>query len=377
MFISVDDNDKVQSAAYITQGQKPYTYNDITKYFKCGEDYKEYVKGLYPDAESYKRDMLIAYQEKLAAYCFAKKKIMLEHPEYTDILEFLKEELNENGFHEKSVLRDKLNQYMSDFIAENNDEKNEMANRYERFYWTNTDDISNEMGKTIKVDENNFPTINEYETLLSYLSVNVKEQPKFNTKKYFTANTSNAIELDTYITNPDSRHYGLARKLVYHGIKKHMEKFFENPENDEIFLCSTLHRDNVSSKYVSEFFGLKDSLYVNRRQGRDREVHICRISRDNAKLYLNRMNDKLAVLYGYNPEGRKIATSTEYTIVYEQLNYEIKEVLRLTKANLRHPKRIFKKGTIKGTKSKIQKIRALEKRLTAIERGELTHGGER
>ena len=38
VFVSVDDEDKVQSAAYITQGQKPYTYNDITKYYKKGNE---------------------------------------------------------------------------------------------------------------------------------------------------------------------------------------------------------------------------------------------------------------------------------------------------------------------------------------------------
>ena len=35
------------SATYITQGQIDFTYNDITKYFKCGEDYQKYVKSKY------------------------------------------------------------------------------------------------------------------------------------------------------------------------------------------------------------------------------------------------------------------------------------------------------------------------------------------
>ena len=48
-----------------------------------------------------------------------------------------------------------------------------------------------------------------------------------------------------------------------------MEQFFDDESEQEIFLCSTLHRDNLSSKYVSEFFGLTDSLYVKRRDGRD------------------------------------------------------------------------------------------------------------
>lgn len=44
VMIAVDSNENVQSATYITQGQKAFTYNDITKYFKYGEGYKKYVK---------------------------------------------------------------------------------------------------------------------------------------------------------------------------------------------------------------------------------------------------------------------------------------------------------------------------------------------
>ena len=126
------------------------------------------------------------------------------------------------------------------------------------------------------------------------------------------------IELDTYITLPKDRNSGLARIIVYEGIKKHIEKHFKNPNNSEIFLCSTLHRDNLSSKYVSEFFGLKDSLYVNRRKGRDREVHITKIPREQAMEYLTSMSDKLAVLYGYNPYNKHISDETKRRVLKEQ-----------------------------------------------------------
>ena len=47
VMIGVDEKNRVQSAVYITQGQKPFTYNDITKYFKVGEEYKKYIKSQY------------------------------------------------------------------------------------------------------------------------------------------------------------------------------------------------------------------------------------------------------------------------------------------------------------------------------------------
>lgn len=109
---------------------------------------------------------------------------------------------------------------------------------------------------------------------------------------------------------------------MYEGIKKKILESFEDRNQPEVFLCSTLHRDNLSSKYVSEFFGLVDSLFVKRRQGRNREVHICRIDKQNYKDYLKDIEEKLAVLYGYNPQNINIPTERKIQILDEQIKYE-------------------------------------------------------
>ena len=136
-----------------------------------------------------------------------------------------------------------------------------------------------------------------------------------------------------------------------------MEKFFENPENKEIFLCSTLHRDNLSSKYVSEFFGLTDSLFVNRRQGRDREVHICGIKREQAKEYLEHMENKLAVLYGYNPNNKPISKQEQKEVLQEQLRYEKKEKKRLLKPKKTDRKFKQNKNYLKHKNQKILELK--------------------
>ena len=51
VFVAVDEKGDVEATTYITQGQKPFTYNDITKYFKYGENYKKYVKQKYPNEQ--------------------------------------------------------------------------------------------------------------------------------------------------------------------------------------------------------------------------------------------------------------------------------------------------------------------------------------
>ena len=257
----------------------------------------------------------------------------------------MKDELNSKSkFDEKSPLREKINSYMFEYVknAQNDGEK-DAVHKYEDFYWMTFSKMKdliygkdsqgkNSQNAITKELEENLNLEAEYEKLRKESSLIIyNEKKNFEPNKYFSANPQNSIEIDTYITDPNKRSCGKARALVYEGIKKHINNFFSNQENDEIFLCSTLHRDNVSSKYVSEFFDLKDSLFVNRRFGRDREVHITRVKRDEAQEYLKHMAEKLAVLYGYNPENIEISNEKKVQILNEQKAYERAEFHRLNR----------------------------------------------
>lgn len=367
VLIALDENNNVRSATYITQNQMPFTYNDITKYFKYGDDYKEHVKSLYKSNEEYQRDMLVAYGIKLKAYKYGTNRILKEYPQYNTIIDFLENELNDkqNKFHEKSVLRELINKYMSEYIQENLPEYNKL---YERFYWTNAKDIQDETNKTIDINNLKNTDVKEYEEFIngekSKEHTQILEKGKLkvyygleNMQNYYTANTENAVEIDTYITDPENRQYGLARALVFEGIKKHIQRHFSNTNNSEIFLCSTLHKNNLSSKYVSEFFGLKDTIFVNRRKDRDREVHICKISKEDSKQYLEHISKKIAVLYGYNPEKKPITKQEEMEILQEQLQYEKEELARLKRVKKKKGKKFkAQKGMIEGKQNKIFKI---------------------
>lgn len=375
--LSVDDNDEVISATYITQGQRPFTYNDITKYFKTGDNYNAYVKKQYTD-EEYKRVALSSYDMKIKAYAYARKKLLSEFPQFQNISEFIESELHsENQFDEKSPLREKINLYMSEYIMNKQNEtgNTELMKQYEQFYWMTAEDISQIYGKEIDPENLKNQDVAEYEKmmelqrehreLLTKGGLKIYEEPTFDEEQYYLANTSNAVEIDTYITDPNKRHSGTARVLVYEGIKKHIDRFFKNPQNTDIFLCSTLHRENVSSKYVSEFFGLKDSLFVNRRNGRDREVHITRINRENIKQYLMDMEDKLNVLYGYNPNHRQLSTKRKQEILEKQLDYEKEQFKRLNKAR-HYPCKYV--GKIEDIQSKASKIMDLKQSIKQLER---------
>lgn len=359
VIVATDENGRVEATTYITQGQNPFTYNDITKYFKYGDKYKKYVKSQYSDVESYKKDLLKMYTIKIKAFEYAKKRILTEHTEQPNLQTFFQQEVEENGFHEKSELREKMNKYMSQYIEQNFG--TQILRKYEQFYWTTAKDIFNETGKQCNID---IEEVKQYEQILHQQELVIHEQPEFEQSKYFSANTSNSIELDTYISSPNIKRVGTARIIIFEGVKKHIERHFANPENKEIFLCSTLHRDNLPSKYVSEFFGLTDSLYVNRRQGRNREVHICKIEREKAMEYITSISDKLAIFYGYNPNQKTISESTRLKILEEQLEYEKNEHIRL--GRLYKTDKMFSGPNVKFIEGKARKIQKLEKEIDEI-----------
>lgn len=379
VIVAVNSENKVISATYITQGQKPFTYNDITKYFKTGEQYEEYVKTLYDNTTKYQIDMLDAYKLKLQAFDYAKNKMLSEHPEFKNISEYLEHELNSNnGFDEKNELRDGINKYMSEYIQNKAIETGDksLITKYDNFYWTTCDDIFEELNSDLSKVQLEKDNIKEYENFLSKEHLQIHSSNVKDTSVYFTADTSNSIEIDTYLTAPNNRHYGLARVLVFEGLKKKLKENFENTDNTEIFLCSTLHQDNLSSKYVSEFFDLKDNLFVRRRSGRDREVHICEIPKENYLEYLDKIEDKLIVLYGYNPTGKQLTDERKTQILKEQLDYEISEYCRLNKIRY-SSKNYTGRISLQDTLSKNIKIKNLKNRLkiltsrnSEIERGD-------
>ena len=224
---------------------------------------------------------------------------------------------------------------MSEHIRNASKSDTTISELHDKFYWLSAQDISEEFGKEVNMKSN---TMQEYETLISSQAsqeyseilhkgpLKIIEKPNNNFEQYYNANTANSLEIDTYITNPNSRQAGLARIVVFEGIKKHINEHFQNSSNNEIFLCSTLHRENVSSKYVSEFFGLNDSLYVQRRNSRNREVHICKIDRNEYMDYISEMEDKIITLYDYNPNNKIVPTEKRIEIIKQQLRYEEEQV---------------------------------------------------
>ena len=145
-------------------------------------------------------------------------------------------------------------------------------------------------------------------------------------------------------------------------LEEEIIRVLKNESNTEVIFVSTLHEENLSSKYVSEFFGLKEYLFVNRRNGRDRQVHICGVKREDIPEYISRMEKKIAVLYGYNPNKIKISDEERTEIIQEQIQYEADELSRLDAIKDIGKKKKFS-GIIKGKKSKVESLHKLLKEI--------------
>ena len=321
IFVAVknDGSDKVISAAYITRGQKEFTYNDITKYFKCGKEYDEYVRTRFKNPQQYYRRMIDIYQKKIDAYRYARDIVLFEKNNipFHNIKEEDRNEMfiqkvqqeyldSNNGFHEKSKLREKFNKCMTSYIKVKlgNDIK-----QYEYFYWLDFKTMMNALPvdnqKQVRDLFKNYKmssSVNAYDKVLEYQRYKIYDKSHCaNISKYYEANTNNTVELDTYITHPDYRKNGIAEILTFEGIKRTLSEI--NAANDKVYLVSTLHEDNFASKYVSEFFGLKDYIFVNRRNGRDRQVHIFGMNRKDIPNYLEGVEKKLNKLYNYKQKN--------------------------------------------------------------------------
>ena len=133
--------------------------------------------------------------------------------------------------------------------------------------------------------------------------------------------------------------------------KKRSEKWLDGSKTAE---------SSSKIKDRSEFFGLTDSLFVKRRQGRDREVHICKIEKENVNEYINNIQDKLIVLYGYNPTNKKLTNERQIEILKEQLKYEKAQFKRLN--GIRHGEHNYT-GVLDDMHSKSSKILKLKSKL--------------
>ena len=268
-----DDDNKIIAAAYVTQGQGLYTYNDLSKYFKYNDEYVEYAKSKY------------------------------------DPIGHCKSEKEKGTFDEKNQVREKVNRYIYDYFRDNTSKQDRIGfDELDRFYLLKFSDLQNCEDSEVRTKcenetEENMKLYQEYGELIDLLNLKdsiLPDEKDFtylkseNYKKYFDANPFNTVELDTYMVHPDNRKKGLAKIVTFEGLKIQLKKLLKKrPGLKEIFISATIHQDNIPSKRVTQGLGNFDTLYVKRRTGINREVYFCKIEKRNLNEFMRVYENKI------------------------------------------------------------------------------------
>lgn len=302
-----DDYYKIISAAYITQGQGLYTYNDLSKYFKFNKEYVDYAKTKYDPKELCSIEYE-TFMKKIEGYKYAKALIEKEL-NITDLVSYFQNEKKKGTFDEHDRVREKVNRYIYDYFRDNKDRIG--FTELDRFYLLKFSDLQNCEDNEIRTKcenetEENKKLYEEYGQLIDLFDLNDSILPdennfeylkRENFKTYFDANPFNTIELDTYMVHPDNRKKGLAKIVTFEGLKIQIKKLLaKRPSLKEIFISATIHQDNEPSKRVTTSFGKFDTLYIKRRTGINREVYFCRIDKKNLQEFIRKNEEKIAKL---------------------------------------------------------------------------------
>ena len=305
VFAAVNSNDEVVGYAFTNLNVPQNTNSDYTKYFHTTIDYKNNLANNFSDIKDYNRYVTKEYLRKIIIFD-EKAREITEDPERNkngfDIAEFIENQVENNTFYENNFLRRVINIEMSKEYAKM-DKTTAFAEIY--FYGINDvdrkllEELYQETGYTVPLDT----LISNYELFLKYQEPNFIEQPNFDLEPFFGVESKNALEINTCAVRSDYRSAGLAKAMLYETLKAMFAIYFENPENNEIYLVSTIHNSNTNSQEVLGAFGIDKYLYVERMKDQNRRVYIHKINKEDLQEFLYEIELEILMEYNYYSEN--------------------------------------------------------------------------
>ena len=305
VFVAVNSNDEVVGYAFTNLNVPQNTNSDYTKYFHTTIDYKNNLANNFSDIKDYNRYVTKEYLRKIIIFD-EKAREITEDPERNkngfDIAEFIENQVENNTFYENNFLRRVINIEMSKEYAKM-DKTTAFAEIY--FYGINDvdrkllEELYQETGYTVPLDT----LISNYELFLKYQEPNFIEQPNFDLEPFFGVESKNSLEINTYAVRSDYRSAGLAKAMLYETLKAMFAIYFENPENNEIYLVSTIHNSNTNSQEVLGAFGIDKYLYVERMKDQNRRVYIHKINKEDLQEFLYEIELEILMEYNYYSEN--------------------------------------------------------------------------
>ena len=305
VFVAVNSNDEVVGYAFTNLNVPQNTNSDYTKYFHTTIDYKNNLANNFSDIKDYNRYVTKEYLRKIIIFD-EKAREITEDPERNkngfDIAEFIENQVENNTFYENNFLRRVINIEMSKEYAKM-DKTTAFAEIY--FYGINDvdrkllEELYQETGYTVPLDT----LTSNYELFLKYQEPNFIEQPNFDLEPFFGVESKNSLEINTYAVRSDYRSAGLAKAMLYETLKAMFAIYFENPENNEIYLVSTIHNSNTNSQEVLGAFGIDKYLYVERMKDQNRRVYIHKINKEDLQEFLYEIELEILMEYNYYSEN--------------------------------------------------------------------------
>jgi len=295
------ENEKVVSILYIKDIflSKDFTYDDLGKFFRCNEQYKNYIKNtIYKNKEDeFKNNLQKIYEKNIENFDFALKEIFKENR-----FEKLRNEMNGN-FDEVNQNRKKIIKIMNEKTEENN-----LIKENREFFYFDSNDLKK---YGIEIKEKNEDLIKIYDEYLnkSIIKINYMSE-NLVLENYFKCNVENFIEIDTYATHPDYRDKGYTKILVFNGIKNILIENFEEKKKEFLFFVLTVHNLNYLSKKICNFFEINDYINILRKKDNYRNVYIKKITKNEYEEYLKRIEKKL-IFFGLEKNIDNIIISEE------------------------------------------------------------------
>ena len=293
------EDEKVVSLFYIKNidFSEDFTYDDLGKFFRCNDEFNLYVKKKYKN--EYKNNLKKIYEKNIENF-----NEILKEKKYD--LNIFNENFDETNKNRKEIIK-KMNEKtkLENLVKLNRD-----------FFYLDSNELKKNNIEINKKDE----IIKIYDEYLkkSKFLINFKSE-NFNIENYFECNVENFIELDTFVTHPDFRKKGLTKKLIFNGIKKTLNKYFNEKNIEILFFVLTVHDDNFISKKICNFFEIYDFVNIERKKDIFRNVYIKKIKKNEYENYLEKIEKKM-IFFKYENNNNILITKEEKILFKKEKN---------------------------------------------------------
>lgn len=323
VLMAIDINNKVVGASYINTKIPQNTYSDLTKYFHIFNEYKNKIINSFSSIENYQQYITRVYLEKILLFLKISKEVEESkelNPKSIPFKLLIEEQITKNEFQENNPIRE----YITTRLYEEYQKKGKI-NNYINFAYYGIEDIDRTILENLAAKNTSIKKIEDiianYELFLQAQKPIFISPPQIDVIEYLDANMYNSMEINTYIVLPEYQSSGLAKILLYEALKRSIEKYFSETQNEVLYINTTIHNENISSQRTANLIGMKDYIYIERTKGINRRVYIRKLRIESYREFLYEIELELLLEYNYYSEHFGI----DINDIIRKVEYKVEE----------------------------------------------------